>query len=243
MAISAVQTRGVDLRGINWQVFAGDFWAIAGLVGAGKSDFLSTAAGLQRPGHGIVRLFGEQTFTVPEEQLVEQRRKIGLVFSGGGRLFNRMTIAENVALPLRYHNNWGEDEAEKLVREMMEWTALEPFAHRQPALLHVHWQQRASLARALILKPELLLLDQPLAGMDFQHQEWWVDFLGKLAEGCPFYGGKKVTLVVTADNLAPWKNIARHFVVLKNNQWNELGGREALEARRGALREFFAGQN
>src|SRR4051812_15592431 len=94
---------GIEVEGINWRVMPKDFWIVAGLFGSGKSDFLATAAGLQRPSRGVVKLFGHETFTLKEEILVEHRRRIGLVFSNGGRLFNRLTVAENVALPLRYH--------------------------------------------------------------------------------------------------------------------------------------------
>lgn len=220
----------VEVADVNWRVLPETFWVIAGLFGSGKSDFLATAAGLQRPARGVVKIFGHETFTLKEEMLVEHRRRIGLVFSGGGRLFNRLTIAENVALPLRYHQNLTEADAEKSVREILELMDLIPFAHKIPSLLSPNWQQRAALARALILKPEILLLDKPLLGMDLRHQRWTLDFLTKLSDGSPFYGGKRMTILATADDIAPWKTVARQFAVLKNKQWREIGGRAELDA-------------
>ncbi len=230
-AIAPLQgTRSLEVAGVHWRVQPKTFWVIAGVFGSGKSDFLATAAGLQRPADGCVKLFGNETFTLKEERLVEDRRRIGLVFSGSGRLFNRLTIAENVALPLRYRQNFTEKNAEESVREILELTDLISYAHRIPSTLAPNWQRRAALARALILKPEILLLDKPLLGTDFRHQGWWLDFLAKLSEGCDFYGGKPITIVATAEDFGPWKNVARQFALLKNNRWQEIGGRAELEA-------------
>lgn len=215
---------------INWRVLPETFWVIGGGFGVGKSDFLMTTAGLRRPDSGIVKIFGHETFQLKEEVLVEHRRRIGVVFSGGGRLFNRLTIGENVALPPRYHHNWTEAEAEDSVREILQLTEMISYAHKTPSALSPNWRQRAALARALILKPELLLLDKPLLGMDARHQRWWLDFLSKLSEGSAFYGGKRVTVVATTENFQPWKDVARQFAVLRNNRWQEIGGRAELDA-------------
>lgn len=231
VAIAALQVAdSVETEGVNWRVLPGTFWVVGGLFGSGKSDLLSTAAGLQRPTRGCVKFFGHETFTLKEEILVAHRRRIGLVFPHGGRLFNRLSIAENVALPLRYHENFTEAAAEDSVREILELMDLIPLARRLPSSLSVNWQQRAALARALILKPEILLLDKPLLGMDLRHQRWMLEFFSKLSEGCAFYGRKGITIVATADNLEPWKPFARQFAVLRNNRWHEIGGRAELEA-------------
>lgn len=239
-AIAPARSSGVEVEGVNWQVAPRDFWIVAGPFGSGKNDFLATAGGLQRPARGIVKLFGHETFTLKEEILVEHRRRIGMVFAGRGRLFNRMTIAENVALPVRYHQNWTEVDAEASVREVLEMTELIPFAHQLPSALSSNWQYRAGLARALILKPEILLLDKPLSGMDFRHQRWTLDFLTKLSEGSAYDGGRPLTIVATADNIEPWKTVAKQFALLKNNRWQELGGREELKAgSEGLLHEVW----
>ena len=234
-AIAPARLGGVEVEGVNWRVFPRNFWVVAGLFGSGKSDFLATAGGLQRPARGCVKLFGHETFTLKEEILVEHRCRIGMVFAHGGRLFNRLTIAENVALPLRYHQNWTEMDAEESVREVLEITELIPYAHQFPSALSPNWQHRAALARALILKPEILLLDKPLTGMDFRHQRWTLDFLAKLSEGSAFPGGKSVTVIATADNIEPWKSVAKQFALLKNNRWQEIGGRAELESSSEAL--------
>lgn len=231
VAIARQQAAGLlEVEQVNWRVSAGTFWVIGGLFGSGKSDFLATATGLQRPARGVVKLFGHETFTIKEELLIEHRRRIGLVFANGGRLFNRLTIAENIALPIRYHQNWREDEAEESVGEILELTGLTRWAHHIPSGLSPSWQQRASLARALSLKPEILLLDKPLVGMDVRHQRWWLEFLKNLSDGISFYQKKPVTIVATAESFEPWKDVAHQFALLRNNQWQELGGAAELAA-------------
>ena len=231
--------RTTELKEINWRVGRNDFWAIGGLHGSGKTDFMSTAAGLQQPAAGIVKLFSHEIADLSEEELLKIRLRIGLVFAAGGRLFNRLTVAENVALPLRYHRNWKEEEAEEPVREILERTDLIPFARHIPSMLSRSWQQRAALARALVLKPEILLLDSPLLGLDFRQQRWWLDFLKDLSEGSAFYEGKPLTIVITTDNFQPWTELARQLAVLRNNRWQELGGRAEWDAGDESLRELW----
>src|SRR6185503_1839481 len=89
------------VEGVDWRVSEGDYWVVAGLPGSGKSDLLATAAGLQRPLSGTHLLFGKEPTQSPESELLSERLRVGLVFENGGRLFNHLTVAENVALPLR----------------------------------------------------------------------------------------------------------------------------------------------
>src|SRR5437773_2436854 len=91
------------LQDVHWVVGAGEYWVVGALPGSGKSDLLSTAAGLQKPLAGNVRLFDQDIPNLREEKLVQARLRAGLVFEQGARLFQHMTVFENVALPLRYH--------------------------------------------------------------------------------------------------------------------------------------------
>ena len=135
------------------------------------------AAGLMTPAHGSCRIFGCDTDSFGEAQLAE-RLRVGFVFEGG-QLFNHLTVAENVALPLRYQKNLTAAEAADVVRALLELLELTPFADSTPSNLAANWRQRAALARALVLKPELLLLDNPLAGLSVRHRH----------AGCIFWTG------------------------------------------------------
>ena len=223
--VTVVAMKDPDQRvveGVNWSVAAGDFWALAGLHGSGKSDFLMMTAGLFAPARGTYRLFGE-TMPILEGTNLATRLRIGLVFDGG-HLLNQLTIAQNVALPLRYHRNLTEAEAEARIGVALEAMDLTSWAGSTPAAIGHNWQRRAGLARALMLQPEVLLLDSPLRGLDPRHQNWWLDFLDQLSAGHALLGGRPVTLVATAENLRPWRGHAKEFALLEESRFVPLGG-------------------
>jgi len=213
---------------VNWTVAAGDYWAVAGLQGSGKSDFLMLAGSLTAPRRGRYRLFGED-MPIYEEARLKTRLRLGLVFDGG-QLFNHLTVAENTALPLRYHQNLAPCEAEAAVRDLLQAMELTPWEGRTPATMGRSWQKRAGLARALALQPEVLLVDNPLAGLDLRHTNWWLNFLDQLSKGHPILRGRPMTLVVTTADLRPWKGRARQFAILKNQRLLVLGAWAQLQA-------------
>ena len=229
LAVGALRDQDITVaEGINWTVNAGDYWVVAGLHGSGKSDFLMLTGGLMAPRQGRYRLFGEE-MPIFEEARLKERLRLGLVFEGG-QLFNHLTVAENVALPLRYHHNLSRIEATAAVRELLECTELTPWAESTPGALGHSWQKRAGLARALALQPEVLLVDNPLGGLDPRHVHWWLGFLDQLSKGHRLAQGRPVTLVVTAADLHPWKGHARQFAILRNHGFAVLGAWGQLEA-------------
>ena len=135
------------LEGINWRISAGDYWVVGGLPGSRKSDLLATMAGLYRPLSGTLKLFGSDVAELSEDDFMAARLRIGLVFESGGRLFNQLSVAENVALPLRYHRNLSKAAALGAVQEMLQAMDLEPWADTTPGALGSNWQKRVGLAR------------------------------------------------------------------------------------------------
>ena len=214
------------LEDVNWSVNTGDYWVVAGMHGSGKSDFMALAGGLTRPQAGSYRLFGREMPIFEEEHLAE-RLRLGLVFDGG-HLLHRLTVAENIALPLQYHRRLSDREISERVAAMLELTDLTPWAGVLPGRLGRNWQKRAGLARALMLEPELLLLDNPLGGLDSRHAYWWLNFLGQLARGEGWQQGRRVTLVATAEDLRLWKDQASHFAILQQGRLVTLGERSVL---------------
>jgi phospholipid/cholesterol/gamma-HCH transport system ATP-binding protein len=213
---------------VNWTVAAGDYWVVAGPQGSGKSDFLMLTGSLTAPRGGRYRMLGEE-MPIFEDARLQARLRLGLVFDGG-QLFNHLTVAENIALPLRYHRNLGRGDAEAAVREWLEVAELTPWTNRTPAVLGHSWRKRVGLARALALQPEVLLVDNPLAGLDLRHMNWWLGFLDQLSKGHPLMGGRPVTLVVTTADLRPWRGHARQFAILKNQRLRVLGTWTQLQA-------------
>src|SRR5208283_4053689 len=96
------------LENVHWSVLPGDFWVVAGSQHAGKSDLLLHAAGLVAPADGTCHVFGSDTREFDETR-IDERLRVGFTFADG-KLFNQFTLAENVALPLRYHRHHPEAE-------------------------------------------------------------------------------------------------------------------------------------
>jgi phospholipid/cholesterol/gamma-HCH transport system ATP-binding protein len=228
----------VVAEGVNWTVASGDYWVVAGLQGSGKSDFLMMTAGLMAPSNGTYRLFGESMPIFDEDRLAT-RLRLGLAFDGG-QLFNHLTVWENVALPLRYHRNLSRAGAENRVKELLDGLGLMNWADSTPGALARNWHKRIGLARALSLEPELLLVDNPLAGLDLRHASWWLGFLDQLSRGHSLLGNRPVTLVISTADLRPWRSRARQFAVLRNKRLTVLGGWDKLESADSDLRrELF----
>lgn len=233
-----LEMRGVDvpslrspselaLEDVNWSVAAGEYWAVGGLLRSGKSDFLTVAGGLQPPQRGLCRLFGEDVLSMNESQQLALRRKVGFAFDGG-QLLHHLTLSENIALPLQYHHEEAEPDPAARLNDLIALTGLEPWAGRYPTDVSRNWQQRFGLARALALRPELLLLDEPLSGLDPRDAAWWLETLSTLAAGHPVVG-RPLTLIVTGNDLRPWLNSARRFALLQDKSFVVLGDRSALE--------------
>lgn len=236
---AAIEMRGVSVgtmrdtsftvvEDVNWTVAPGEFWVIAGQQHSGKSDFLKMTAGLMAPVKGSYRLFGNETRTFGEAELPE-RLRLGFVFEGG-QLFNHLTIRENVALPLQYHRNLSAGAAASEVQTLLELMELTPLADITPANVSGNWLQRAALARALALKPELLLLDNPLGRLDARHRQWWLRFLNRLWRGHNWLGSRPLTLVATTDDLRPWQNAQLKFGLLHDKFFSPLGSWNDMES-------------
>ncbi|HEY4417094.1 MAG TPA: ATP-binding cassette domain-containing protein [Verrucomicrobiae bacterium] len=222
--VTAVSLRDATMavaEAVDWSVSPGEFWVIGGQQRSGKSDLLMLAAGLIPPAQGTCRVFGCNTESLGEAQLAEWLRT-GFVFQGG-QLFNRLTIAENIALPLRYQKDLTTTESTRAVEVLLEMFELVPFADLTPLNVAANWRSRAALARALILKPELLLLDNPLYGLGARHSQWMLRFLDQLWHGHEYLGGRPITLVVATDDFRPWQHAQRKFALLHEKKFTALG--------------------
>ncbi|MGV3773307.1 MAG: ATP-binding cassette domain-containing protein [Verrucomicrobiales bacterium] len=213
---------------VNWRVSSGEFWAVAGLPGTGKTDLLATAAGLQKPLQGEHYLFSKNIRHMDEHELVEKRLRVGMVFSNG-RLFPQMSIQDNIALPICYHNNCTFEEAADRVNDALELTELKSYATKKPGQVTRNLHPRIGLARALALMPEVLLIDNTLSIIDPRQGKWWLDFLGQLSRGHPAFRGKKITIVAATDDFRPWLVSADNFALIKDKKWMKIGSSDDLQ--------------
>lgn len=153
------------LRGIDLTVERGSIVVVSGRSGCGKSSLLEICAGLKRPDRGRVLWDGTPIASLSREALLAERLRIGFVFQQHA-LISNYSIFENIALPLRTKGTATEREIEIRVRQIMEEVALFDVDREFPESLSVGQLRSASIARALVTDPDLLLLDEPVSGQD-----------------------------------------------------------------------------
>ena len=153
------------LNNINLQIRARETLVLLGPSGTGKSTLLRHILALERPSEGHVFINGIDTCRAGEEELNRVRRRMGVLFQSGA-LFGSMTLADNVALPLRELTKLEESTIQIMVRMKLDLVGLTGFGDYMPAQLSGGMRKRAGLARALAMDPEILLFDEPSAGLD-----------------------------------------------------------------------------
>lgn len=153
------------LAGVSLTVMPGETMVIMGGSGSGKSTLLRCMIGSLSIDEGDVALFGSSTIGLDEVRLNEVRKKFGILFQSGA-LFNSMTLAENVALPLVEHTTLDRSIIDIQVKIKLELVGLREHADKYPAEISGGMKKRAGLARALALDPQLLFYDEPSAGLD-----------------------------------------------------------------------------
>ncbi|KXB89116.1 putative toluene tolerance protein Ttg2A [Veillonellaceae bacterium DNF00626] len=153
------------LKGVNLHVKKGETLVILGASGSGKSTLLKLIIGLLKPSEGIVRVDGKNISLMTEEELNKERRHMAMVFQYSA-LFDSMSVGDNVAFGLRMHTNMSEEEIKKVVDEKLHLVGLDGISDLMPANLSGGMKKRVSLARAITLNQDIILYDEPTAGLD-----------------------------------------------------------------------------
>jgi phospholipid/cholesterol/gamma-HCH transport system ATP-binding protein len=144
---------------------AGEICVMLGPSGTGKSVMLKTLIGLLKPDRGSVIIEGTDIANCSEKDLYEIRKLFGVLFQDGA-MFGSMNLFDNVAFPLREHTKKSESEIKKIVLEKMDLVGLIGAEYKLPGEISGGMRKRAGLARALVLDPEILLIDEPDSGLD-----------------------------------------------------------------------------
>lgn len=149
---------------VSFELAPGSYHFLVGPSGAGKSSLLKLLYLAMKPSRGLVNLFGCDVAAAARKELPAIRRKIGVVFQDY-RLLDHLSTFDNVALPLRVAGV-REDEVQRHVVELLSWVGLRDHLHARPPTLSGGQKQRASIARAVISRPALLLADEPTGNVD-----------------------------------------------------------------------------
>jgi phospholipid/cholesterol/gamma-HCH transport system ATP-binding protein len=139
---------------------------VLGKSGSGKSTLIKCMVGLMEPDEGEICIFGKDMADVDYDELNELRLRIGFLFQGGA-LYDSMTVHDNLAFPLRHHKkSLGKDKIDALIQEVLQNVGLPEAGDLMPSELSGGMNKRIGLARTLILKPEIMLYDEPTAALD-----------------------------------------------------------------------------
>ena len=153
------------LRGVDLEVARGETLAIIGRSGGGKSVLLKHLVGLMEPDAGEIWIEGQNIIGLTERQLGAVREKIGILFQGAA-LFDSMTVAENIAFPLREAGERNPKVLREKVREMLDVVELEGQEEKMPESLSGGMKKRVGLARSIVRRPSCVLYDEPTSGLD-----------------------------------------------------------------------------
>jgi len=213
------------LAGIDLTVRAGETMVVMGGSGCGKSTLLRHLIGSLMPDEGRVKLFGRDLSQLDEAGLNEIRKQFGILFQSGA-LFNSMTVAENVALPMQEHTTLDQNIIDISVKIKLELVGLREHADKYPAQISGGMKKRAGLARALALDPKVLFYDEPSAGLDpvtsAEIDQLMLDLTRKLG----------VTSVVVTHEMDSAFTIADRMCMLDKGKVLMVDRREAFEALR-----------
>lgn len=165
--------------GLSFSLQKGEILSLFGGSGTGKSVCLRSIIGLERPDAGEILFHGRDISKLTENQLIAVRKKIAYVFQNGA-LFDSMTVEENLAYPLIEHTNLSDEEIKKKIGDLLLLIGMQGSENLLPASLSGGMQKRVGLARSIILEPEIILYDEPTAGLDPQNTKNLLEIMDKL---------------------------------------------------------------
>jgi phospholipid/cholesterol/gamma-HCH transport system ATP-binding protein len=213
------------LDGVDLSINPGETMVIMGGSGSGKSTLLRHLIGSLVPNEGSVTLFGKNLAELDENGLNQVRKRFGILFQSGA-LFNSMTIAENVALPIQEHTMLASSIIEIQVKIKLELVGLREHANKYPSQISGGMKKRAGLARALALDPRVLFYDEPSAGLDpvtsAEIDRLIVDLTKKMG----------VTSVVVTHEMDSAFTIADRMAMLDKGRMLRVDTRESFETLR-----------
>jgi phospholipid/cholesterol/gamma-HCH transport system ATP-binding protein len=229
--------RNEVLRGVSFRLDKGETLVVMGGSGSGKTVLLRHVAGLVRPDAGQVRVFGINIERLSEEALLPIRRRMGYVFQGAA-LFDSLSVYDNVAFPLREHTSLSAPEIRERVVHVLSQVGLgEDVLPLLPSELSGGMRKRVGIARGLVIEPELMLFDEPTAGLDPTNSKMVGELILELKRG-----PRDTSIVVTHDvELA--RTVADRLAILMEGRFAVVGRVDEVMISGGpAVQAFLAGE-
>lgn len=225
------------LADVSFRISHGEAFCLLGRSGTGKSVTLKLMIGLLKPDGGRIAINGTDIVATDAPTLNGVRKKVGFLFQDAA-LFDSLTVAENVAFPLRRHTRKNDREIRDIVQEKLKQVELEKEGNVMPAELSGGMRKRAGMARALSLDPNILLVDEPSSGLDRITATEIYRLLLRLKEK------RNVTLVVVTHDAAGARAFADEYAVLDRGAIVACGSYSEVEKSENSLvRELASGSN
>lgn len=225
----------VVLDNINLTVPRGTTVVVIGGSGAGKTVLLRHINGLVRPDSGSVLVDGVDVTELSESQLNTFRLRVGMVFQGSA-LFDSLDVSENVAFALREHTKYPEDKIQEIIKEKLLLMGLRDIDSKMPSELSGGMKKRVAIARAIALEPEIMLYDEPTAGLDPRIADTINNLIIKLQETF-----RATAVAVTHDMASAFKIADRIYMLKDGNFIAEGTPQEIKDSDNPDVREFING--
>jgi phospholipid/cholesterol/gamma-HCH transport system ATP-binding protein len=210
------------LEHVSFEVAAGNALCIMGRSGTGKTVTLKLMIGLAKPDHGAIDITGQDIVGMGEDQLSSVRRKMGFLFQGAA-LFDSFSVNDNLALPLARFTKKSKQEIDAFIQQRLEEVGLAEDRYKMPSELSGGMQKRAGLARALILDPCILLVDEPSSGLDRITAGEIDELLLKIKQK------NKTTMVIVTHDVHGARRVGDQIAVLDGGRLAAIGTAQALE--------------
>ena len=219
---------------IDLDIYEGETLVVLGRSGSGKTVLTSMLVGLNQPDAGTITVAGvELTRFRSDADWRDLRLRTGYLFQGSA-LFDSMTVGENVAFPMLQHTPWSEEEVARRVHENLAQVGLAETEQMEPAALSGGMQRRAALARSLALDPQIIIYDEPTAGLDPITGDEIGHLIGRLQETL------QVTSIVVSHDLRLTQQVANRLTLLYEGRMVFLGTyQEFLQSSHPEVRRFL----
>ena len=216
---------------VSFYVKEGECLGLVGGSGVGKSVILRSLIGLEKADAGQIVIDNQDITHFDEDQLIDVRKKVGYAFQGGA-LFDSMTVFENLAYPLLAHTTLSDHEIADQVKVQLAEFGLDDTQKLYPGELSGGMQKRIGLARAMILKPRIILYDEPTAGLDPYNTKKIQELILRLKS-------KGVTSILVTHDMPTAIAVCDKFAFLKNKVILEQGTIEQLQQNKNSLIHQF----